>query len=29
MYPIQRDGYSLHSIGQENFENKARRELIA
>jgi hypothetical protein len=30
MYQILRDDYSLHSIGQENFESKARnKELIA
>jgi hypothetical protein len=29
MYRIPREDYSLHSIGQENFESKARKELIA
>jgi hypothetical protein len=29
MYQIPREDYSLHSIVQENFESKARKELIA
>jgi predicted deacetylase len=29
MYQIPREDYSLHSIGQENFESKARKELTA
>jgi hypothetical protein len=28
MYQIPREDYSLHSIGRENFESKARKEFI-